>query len=72
MITQLEKLSEYRARLQNQVQEIEENELPRIQIRNSCGDFNSEGAVSQQELAGSENTPLSNEFPVNRGQVPQI
>jgi predicted membrane GTPase involved in stress response len=73
MIQQLEdKISQYRSELQSQVRETEENEIPRIQIRNSCGEFGEGAAIARTPPAASENISLSNEIGINRGQVPQI
>jgi hypothetical protein len=72
MISNLEdKLKFYKAALQEEVQEVNNDAVTKITIENSCGPFDQTDNISDY-APNSDDMTIMNSFFVNRGQIAEI
>lgn len=71
MITALEdKLNFYKSALQEKAQEVNQQELSKIKIENSCGQFDQ--VDSMDYVANTENMKILNNLNVNKGEIDEM
>lgn len=71
MITALEdKLNFYKTALQEKAQEVNNQELSKIEIKNSCGLFDQ--VDSMDYVANTENMKILNNLNVNKGEIDEM